>query len=151
MCILWFVTLVSLFLFFFFIKNQPFPTHHFQIYTYARQRNTKREKNGVLRRKAIAGKNLYRRIREPIPRILTPSPGLYSQGIKSYKGIEIARLYFNITTRNKQIYRHQKFHLLRPSTISADTHQGPIKAPYGPTDSSFGPNGSTLHSSKPQT
>ena len=136
---------------FFFIKNQPFQTHNFQIYTYARQRNTKREKNGVLRRKAIAGKNVYRRIREPIPRILPPSPGLYSQGIKSYKGIEIARLYFNITTRNKQIYRHQKFHLLRPSTISADTHQGPIKAPYGPTDSSFGPNGSTLHSSKPQT
>ena len=92
----------------------------------------KERKNGVLRRKAIAGKNLYRRIREPIPRILTPSPGLYSQGIKSYKGIEIAHLYFNITTRNKQIYRHQNFHLLRPSTISADTHQGPIKAPYDP-------------------
>ena len=145
------MTLVSLFLFF-FIKNQPFPTHHFQIYTYARQRNTKRDKNGVFyRRKALAGKKFYRRIHGPIPRILTPSPGLYSQGIKSYKGIEIAHLYFNITTRNKQIYRHQKFHLLRPSTISADTHQGPIKAPYGPTDSSFGPNGSTLHSSKPQT
>ena len=75
-------------------------THHLQIYIYARQRNTKREKNGILRRKAIAGKNLYRRIREPILRILTPSLGLYSQGIKNYKGIENARLYFNITTRN---------------------------------------------------
>ena len=128
------------------IPNPPFPNIHI-----CTSKKYQKRENGVLRRKAIAGKKLYRRIRGPIPRILTPSPGLYSQGIKSYKGIEIARLYFNITTRNKQIYRHQKFHLLRPSTISADTHQGPIKAPYGPTDSSFGPNGSTLHSSKPQT
>ncbi len=151
MYILEFVTSISFFpVFYFLIKNHPSTTHHLQIYTCARQRNTKREKNGVfLRRKAIAGKKFYRRIDEPIPRILIPSPTSDSQGIIIYKGIEISRLYFNITTRNKQIYRHQNFHLLRPSTISADTHQGPIKAPYGPTDSSFGPDGSTLHSSKP--
>ena len=138
MYILEFVTSISFFpVFYFLIKNHPSTTHHLQIYTYARQRNTKREKNGVfLRRKAIAGKKFYRRIDEPIPRILTPSPTPDSQGIIIYKGIEISRLYFNITTRNKQIYRYQYFHPLRLSTTSAETHLGPKEAHNGPMDSS---------------
>ncbi len=85
----------------------------------------KERKNGVLRRKAIAGKNLYRRIREPIPRILTPSLGLYSQGIKNYKGIEIAHLHL---TSQPEINTYTDTKI----SISCDLQRSlltPIKAP----------------------
>ena len=152
MYILGFVTLVSFYPCLCFTFLAKISHSNLQIYTYARQRNTKREKNGVfLRRKALAGKKCYRRIRGPIPRILTPSPGLYSQGIKSYKGIEFPDC---ILTSQPEInkYTDTKVSISYVRQRSLPT---PIKAhkrpPYGPIDSSSAPTKAPLHSSRPQT